>query len=213
MQKLIHFIPIIVFAVGVFIAIVYTICVWMKKRDEIWNWLHSLIATFVSVLIGVTIAISLFFLQNHYTEQLEKEKYCSLLMSELTNSYRALTTKGEPLRVYFDDEIYSFHHITILQTIALEDAARSGLFDEIHTTTMLAMARVMRQRNMEVELFLNLLSQSNPTSNSTYKSMIKMMRDSLNKTKFFILHDIALLDRELNLNFPRIKDAIQEKEK
>lgn len=192
-------------AVALFFIFGYTICVYRKKPNEMWSWLHSLMSTFVSVLIGVSIAILLFFFQSKYADQQERGRYQSLLRSELAYSYRELCGKADPLTFNFNDASYSFHNVALLQPVVLEDAGRSGLFDANQASNMLGTARDMRLRNKTIDIVLSLLSQGN--LDPACESIIKLTLSNFDRATSDILQDMNILDEELNLNFPRTQEA------
>lgn len=198
--------PIIIFVIlAITLAVFYTYIIRKKSPEEQWNWWHGLIATLVSVLLGVSIAIGIFFFQNNVVQYQDKRKYTSLVSTELAATWQGLQTVDNPLNINFDNKTYSFH-IGFLQSVVLEDAARSGLFDEEETRTLLKLARWIRFHNMNLNLLISVIPQIKNDTLTMQK--IEMIWTSHIKTRNEIIKDIQLANRQFDL--PALNKRIQK---
>lgn len=191
------YIPVISF---ILLAIIST-CLYakmlLKKSPElIWDWYNSVSATLISVLLAVSIGIAIFFFQNSVIQQQEKEKYIFILNVELAATWQGLQTIDNPLNVKFENETYSFY-VVYLQSIILEEAARSGLFNKEETRILLRLTRYINFHNMNLNLLISLIPQLN--SDALSKQKIKMIWDSHIKTRSKIIKDIQIINEQLQL--------------
>jgi len=203
---LLQYAPIIIFTVlAITIAVFYTYIISKKSPGEQWNWWHGLIATLVSVLLGVSIAIGIFFFQNDVVQNQDKRKYTSLVSTELAATWQGLQAVDNPLNINFDRKTYSFH-IGFLQSVVLGDAARSGLFNEEETRTLLKLTRWIQFHNMNLNLLISVIPQSRNDILSRQK--IEMIYVSHIKTRNEIIKDIQIANRQFDL--PGLNKRIQK---
>ena len=152
------YLPVIGFAIlAISIAVIFSCLIQENSQDQIWSWWSGLTSALVSVLLGISIAIGIFFFQNSVTQKQEKEKYLFLLGTELSATWQGLHTVDNPLNINIGDKIYKFH-VTFLQLIVLEEAARTGLFDKDETRILLKLARWISFHNMNLNLLISIMS-------------------------------------------------------
>lgn len=152
-QSLILLIPLLVAGI---IARKYSYRV--KKEapaEQIWGWRHNLYATMVSVLIGVSIAIFLFNIQNYLSDISKRNNFNILLAAQMTDTLRGIS--GEPLKVKIGRDTIGVV-ITTLQPNLLESAASSGLYSHDVTEFMIHFSREMALYNLLVGHFMSLLA-------------------------------------------------------
>jgi hypothetical protein len=192
-----QYVSVILFVIfAILLAAVYTYIIQIKSQDQLWNWWHSLIATLVSVLLGVSVAIGIFFYQNNVTQNEEKGKFIFLLDTELAATWQALQSLDNPLNINFEGKTYSFH-VGFLQSIILEEAARSGLFNKEETRMLLKLARYINFHNMDLNLLISIIPQTR--NDSLTQQKIIMVWNAHVKTRNEILKDLQLASKQFKL--------------
>lgn len=176
--------------------ITYELILRKKSPEQLWNWRNNLITTFISVLLAVSIGIGIFFFQNSIIQQQEKKKYLFLLNVELASIWQALQQIDNPLNINFENKTYSFQ-VVFLQYIVLEDAARSGVFNENETRTLFKLTRWIRFHNMNLNLLLSVVPQL--YSDVLTRQKINMIWDSHIKTRNEIIKDIQIANKQFQL--------------
>ena len=200
---MLKYLPIIVcFVLAIALAVIYTL---ILPKEQCWNWWHGLIATLVSVLLGISIAIGIFFFQNYVVQNQDKKKYTSLVSTELAATWQGLQTIENPLNINSDNKTYSFH-VVFLQSVVLEDAARSGLFDEEETRTLLKLARWIRFHNMNLNLLISVIPQARNDTLTMQK--IEMIYTSHINTRNELIKDIQIANKQFDL--PALNKRIQK---
>jgi len=200
------YIPVISFILLAIISTYLYAKILLKKSPElIWGWYNSVSATLISVLLAVSIGIAIFFFQNSVIQQQEKEKYIFILNVELAATWQGLQTIDNPLNIKFENETYSFY-VVYLQSIILEEAARSGLFNKEETRTLLKLTRYISFHNMNLNLLVSVIPQLN--SDALIKQKIKIIWDSHIKTRNEIIKDIQIANRQFQL--PDLAERIKK---
>ena len=180
--------PLIVFSVfAVLIAVIFSFLIQVIAPEQIWSWWIGLTSTLVSVLLGVSIAIGIFFFQNSATQKQDKEKYLFLLDTELSATWQGLQTIDNPLNIKIHDKTFSFH-VSFLQQIVLEEAARTGLFNKVETRILLKLARWISFHNMNLNLLINFLPIL--TNDSISDQKCNMIWKSHKETRAILIRDI-----------------------
>jgi hypothetical protein len=170
-----------------------------------WSWWIGLTSTLVSVFLGISIAIGIFFFQNNVTQKQDKEKFLFLLDTELSATWQGLQTVDNPLNIKINEKTFSFH-VVFLQQIALEEAARTGLFDKIETRVLLKLARWISFHNMNLNLLIN--SIPNLTNDSLSEQRMNMIWKSHKSTRESLIKDIMGLYQVFQLE--TLKERIKQ---
>lgn len=196
----------LVLAIAILIVVGYGCLIRKKRPDQVWSWWNSLVATLVSVLLGVSVAIFIFYLQNSATQSQQRQKYLSLLDTELAATWQALQTVDNPLEVRRGDKTYTFY-IGFLESSILEEAARSGRFDEIETRALFKLLRYIRFHNMILNLLLNSLPHLQPEL-LRHRQEMQMLWKSHKETRDELVNNIQAINHHFQLEAlsKRIKD-------
>lgn len=172
------------------IAVFFTYLIQTEAPDQIWSWWIGLTSTLVSVILGISIAIGIFFFQNNVNQEQDKKKFLFLLDTELSATWQGLQTIDNPLNIKINEKTYSFH-VVFLQHIVLEDAARTGLFDKIETRVLLKLNRWINFHNMNLNLLINTMSNlSNDPLSDQKINMIWKSHKNTRETLIQNIHDI-----------------------
>lgn len=200
------YLPVIGFAIlAILIAVIFSHLIQEKSPDQIWSWWTGLTSAFVSVLLGISIAIAIFFFQNSVTQKQEKEKYLFLLGTELSATWQGLHTVDNPLNINTGDKTYRFH-VTFLQSIVLEEAARTGLFDKDETRILLKLARWISFHNMNLNLLIS--SIPNLGNDRLSEQKINMIWKSHKETRAVLIKDVQAINHLFNLE--TLKERIKQ---
>jgi uncharacterized membrane protein YraQ (UPF0718 family) len=135
----------------------YTLVV-VTSNGDLLGWFNTLISTAASVIFALIIGVILFHYQANEADRKKRANLVQLLKAELGAVRRMI----ENSRTVVPDEALettetSFHshvmHVSLHYThpLIVEEAVRSGLFDEAQTAEMLALARNMRSHNLRVQ--------------------------------------------------------------
>lgn len=145
--------------VAILFAGTYAVIVHRRAPSEAWNWWHSFVATLVSILMGVTIAIFLFQAEQRTVTKAEKQRHLSLLRLELSGIRRTLLdTNRSNISVHSGVRLPA--QVTYIQPLILEEAGRSGLFDDNTSFMMIDLSGSMRMFNKKTQVLLDLLGSS-----------------------------------------------------
>jgi len=195
-----------VLAIAISIVVYYDCLIRKKRPDQVWSWRNSLVATLVSVLLGVSVAIFIFYFQNSATHSQQKQKYLSLLDTELAATWQALQTVDNPLEIRYGDKTYTFY-VRFLPSSILEEAARSGRFDEIETRALFKLLRYIRFHNMILNLLLNSLPHLQPEL-LRHRQEMQMLWNAHKDTRDEVVKDIQAVNHHFQLEAlsKRIKD-------
>jgi hypothetical protein len=178
------------------IAALFSCLILTKAPDQIWSWWIGLTSTLVSVFLGISIAIGIFFFQKSVTQKQDKEKFLFLLDTELSATWQGLQTVDNPLNIKINEKTFSFH-VVFLQQIVLEEAARTGLFDKTETRVLLKLARWISFHNMNLNLLIN--SIPNLTNDSLSEQKMNMIGKSHKGTRENLIKDIMGLHQVFQL--------------
>lgn len=88
--------------------------------------------------------------------------------------------------------------ITYVQPLAIEDAARSGLFTPIQTENLLHLARKIRMFNVKTQFCLSVLAQ-NRALDPSYQARVEYATRNVGETRTGILEAIDLCKRQLGI--------------
>lgn len=194
---MIKYFPIYIF---ILLAIIATFLYWktlLKKSPKLrWDWYNNISATLISILLAVSIGIGIFFFQNSVIQKQDKEKYLYILNVELAATWQSLYTTDNPLNINFENETYSFY-VVYLQSIILEEAVRSGLFNKEETRILLRLIRYINFHNKNLDLLINLLPQL--SFDNLILQKIKMTWKAHIKTRDKIIDDIQIINKQLQL--------------
>ncbi len=163
--------------VAILIAISYSLFVYRCIPGEIWGWYHSLISAVVSISIGISIAIGIFYYQTKVTDKEKKNQLRNLLSAEISDSIRILEN-GEPMVFSLPNSTEKVV-VTFIQPLVLEDAFRSGLFNLVETENMIHLARKIRMYNLKVSHLYSVISNlTNINSENIIRQAVKNVEDS-----------------------------------
>ena len=191
-------------AAAIFISIVYTIIVYKcgsssSASSNMWSWWHGLMSTLVSVLLGVAVAVLLFHYQSNLTEQSNRDRYTSLLKSELTDCHNYLSDSKHTTASISTTNYYVVY--TYVQPLILEEAAKSNLFSPRDTENMLHLARKMRLYNLNVERFMQAALSSHPSAAANITAAVT----AIENTQAKIVRDIEQIMSQMGIGFSQSK--------
>ena len=191
------YLPVLGFIIlAILIAVLFSYLLYEKSPDQIWSWWTGLTSALVSVLLGISIAIGIFFFENSVTQKQEKEKYLFILGTELAATWQGLNTVDNPLNVKFRDKTYGFH-VGFLQKIIIEEAVRTGLFDKHQTQSLLKLSRWISFHNMNLNLLISILP--NMSTDQFSEQKINMVWKSHHETRDVLIKDIQKMNLMFNL--------------
>lgn len=180
----------------VLIGFGYSVYVFKNAPDQLWNWYHGLVATLLSIMLGVVAGFLVYYHQKAYENRTDTETTRILLQQELSHLKRLLAT-GDRATITIDTTTYS-PLIISLQPLALEKAAQSGHFDPIETANMLHIAGKIRTYNLQVQFLLTTLNASN--TDQGYQSRLKFVLSNLEAARKALLNDIEFEAKKLNIS-------------
>jgi hypothetical protein len=181
-----YYIVIILILLATICAYLYSRILFSIKPDKIWDWYNSISSTLISVVLALAIAIGIFFFQTNIIQKAEKDKYLFVLDVELAATWQGVQNTENPLNVNYKNTTYSFN-VVYLQSIILEEAARSGLFNEKETRLLLKLTRYINFHNMNLDLLISLIPRiDDPFS----EQKINMSWKAHTKTRDMIINDI-----------------------
>jgi hypothetical protein len=138
-------------------AIVFTLVIGIFNPERRWDWLLTLVATSISALFAVAAGIWLFNFQTNAKNDSRTAQLRYAVDVELKETLKALQS-ADGLNIPFSDGTTENVVITHLSSLALEEAARSTLFNAETTSNMTTLARCIRAYNMKVSYLLVIMS-------------------------------------------------------
>jgi len=183
---------ILIIIIAIIVSIVYTAILWRYQRPRVWEWLHSFIATVLSVLLGVATAFWVYNAQQRNSDQDEKQKYNFLIQQELSG-LRDILKHGEPTTLTCSSSKYH-PLITFLQVPILELAAQSGHFSNTDTANLLRIATKVKTYNIEIQF---LIAAINSPTNDVAR--IEYVTRNMETTRKAILNDIDFQSKRMGI--------------
>ena len=193
-----------VLAGSLFLVIVFASLVRYKRLELWWGWWSNLMASLVSVALGLAVGLYLLSVQKLEKDAEDRARYRLLLEAEMTDIAGQLRN-SEPVKILIRDS--SLHkdfslRLTLIQPIAIEEAAKSGLFPLEQTKTMFSITREIRLHNMETQNLLNALS-----SKGSHVPFTAALAQNITPVQEEILKDLGHLAGQLDLRVAGLNAA------
>lgn len=183
---------IILITVLLMIAGIYTLALVKFKKNEVWNWLHTFIATILSISTALLVGIILYNYEDQVSQELSRQRIRSLLAVELSNNLEALEQEPSLKITLVASKKRKNALVTNISNLMLTEAIKSGFFDIETTKQMAVCANNINQYNIETLWLLDILNSSNPE----VENNVETAADNVNKAGAIIINDIKeLLDR------------------
>lgn len=180
----------------IIVIVVYSIYLAKKSPQQGWNWSTTLIATFVSLLLAISVGIMLFQYRQNQKNENNRTRYLKLLQSELSDTKRTLSNPNRMDIIIKDKKYEAF--ITYIQPIITEDAIRSGLFSELISENLLNLARKINLFNVKTQFLMTILS-SFEASDMGFTNLIPTAINNIENSRKAILQAINLISKQLNI--------------
>lgn len=152
--------------VAIAITLFYSLIIFCKKRDALWDWWHILVSTLVSVTLAMAGGIKIFRMQSSEQDAQERAQWKMLVAAEFSEMTAGLS--GNPMNINFPAGAAPEQvpiYITYVQPIAAERAALSGKFNRSTSEKLLQLAEATRAYDMKATYALQLLAQGNISPN------------------------------------------------
>lgn len=143
--------------------LLYTIAVASLDPPGFFGWLNTLVSTGVSVFFALLVGLLLFNHQTRETSRTRKSELSRLLRTELSEVKRVIeqsktNVPDEAMKI--DAKEATVHEMGVslyyAHPLIVEEAVRSGQFDEAETAEMLALARNMRVHSVLVQEYMTM---------------------------------------------------------
>jgi hypothetical protein len=177
----------------IIIVFIYSIYIHKKVPEKNVDWWNTFVATLISVLAALLVGLILYKNQINMDTEAKKNQFSKLLKAEISYNYRQLNS-GTPMTLNIDTSKYSLY-ITFVQPLILEQAALSGLFNEVDSENFLHLSAKTRMYNVKVQYLLSLLSVANNTSN--YNEQMRHASSNINETRTALLNDYNFISEKL----------------
>ena len=178
------------------IALIYSLIVYLRARHEFVGWCHSLVAGIVSILLGISVGFFLFSSQQRMSDDAARQRHLNLVRMELSGVKRSLT--DQTVKANFSTAFGErSSHVTYIQPIVLEEAGKSGLFQENQSFMMLDISGSIRMYNRKTGILFDLLSSSKEPLGLA-KNLDAAIENIENSRKG-ILTGLDLLSKELKI--------------
>jgi hypothetical protein len=141
---------------AVLAAAIYSCIVSYFYPDKLWDWLNTLVGSFLSFFLAMISGIWLYNKQSQLAAEKSKQEMKTVLASELSDLHRILTS-GEMMPLKYPSGKTDSVLVTFVQPITVEKAAQSSLFSSRDTENLLHLARKVRMFQLIIEHFLGLL--------------------------------------------------------
>jgi len=182
------------------LGIAYTLIVHRKSPSQRWAWLHSAVAILVSVLLGISVALFMFSAQQASLAREQKHRYLSLLTLELSSVHQRLRDDTRVNITCPGGKVYQAQ-ITYIQPVVLEEAGKSGLFNEPDSFMILDLAGSIRMWNIKTP-YLFAVMNSNP-SDGKYEMKLQWVLTNLDRARSGILNGTSMLSQQLGIELKK----------
>ena len=196
MNRIVSYIPIALAAILALItAAGYSLMVFCRQHEKLWDWLNTLVATGLSFFLAVLGGIFLLIYETNAARNSEREALRALLTAEFSDLISCL---GDTSRMKITLSSGGAHSVLIVfvQPLATEKAALSGLFAQMESENLLHLARKLRMFNFKSEYFLGLVQ-----SRAEEQFMIHAI-DNIEQTRIAAIESIRQVAKQLELAPP-----------
>ncbi len=136
-------------------AVAYSLLVYKRARSEMWAWWHTFTSLSLSFALGWVIAIWLFQYETQKTDSERKTLLSKLVDQEMAHIILQFEVISRSTFVFSDTTLeFSYLHF---EPIGLEEAAKSGLFEDHLTLRMLVLSKELREFNSTADFATSLL--------------------------------------------------------
>lgn len=178
------------------IALLYSLIVYLRARQEFVGWCHALVAGIVSILLGISVGFFLFSSQQRISDDAARQRHLNLVRLELSGLKRSLT--DQTVKAYFSTALGDQSiHVTYVQPIVLEEAGKSGLFQDGQSFMMLDLSGSLRMFNRKTGILLDLLSSSKEPLGLAKN--VDAAIENIERSRAGILTGLDLLSKELKI--------------
>ena len=146
----------VILSIVIIIAILYTIYIYKFENDELFNWFNTLLATIISVLFALAIAMYIFYNQSNLIGKNMKEKYLPLIENSLMLIWKDLASLSGIAKFRFKNGEEGILHFYFIQDIIFEQAIISNVFSETETEFLLGMRNSILFNNRILEIAINM---------------------------------------------------------
>jgi len=153
-NKLIYFILFL----AIVIAISYSWYMYKYENLELIDWLNTLFATIISVLIALAIAMYIYYNQSSLIEKKTKEKYLPLIEDGLIMIWKGLASLSGIAKFLFNDGEEGIFHFYFIEDIIFEQAIIANVFEKTETEFLLSLRTSILYNNQTIETALNMYS-------------------------------------------------------
>lgn len=181
------------------LIIAFATLVRQKQKELWWGWWSNLMASLVSVALGLAVGLYLLSVQKLEKDAEDRARYRMLLEAEMTDIASQIQTSVPVAILIRDSNLHQDFslRLTLIQPLAIEEAAKSGLFPLEQTKTMFSITREIRLHNLETQNLLNALS-----SKSSHVPFTAALAQNITPLQEEILKDLRGLAGQLNLKVP-----------
>ena len=186
-------------------ALLFDRIVAARHRDSLWNWRSAFLSTLMSVVLGLAVGLKLYEFGQKSAAVSERARYLRLLGTELSSIQDILSDAGGSY-VSVAGKKYPLL-ITHLEPVALEDAARSGLFGDSETENLLRLSRILHVINIEGQVALTLATTAR-LDDPAVGSRLKIASENLERARTAGLESAVTIMKELQTDYrktPRVR--------
>lgn len=151
-------VPILTASLAAIVA--FGLLVRRKKSELFWGWWSQLVASLISVVLGLAVGLHLLGVQKADKEAEDRARLRLLLEAEM-GEVASQIKDSPPFTLHVRDSTLNQDvrlRLAMIQPVAIEEAAKSGLFTLEQTKTMFKVMRQIRLQNLETQNFLNAVS-------------------------------------------------------
>ena len=136
----------VVVVIIIVVAIFYGRSVSKKDKSRANAWKDSFMSVSLSALLAFSLALALYYLQNNDEENTKRKAHLVLLENEIGYVVNSIDNRLNTVIFAEGDTIKT--RLVYLPSLALEEAAKSGLFPPSRSWSMLSLAALIREYNM-----------------------------------------------------------------
>jgi len=185
----------LIFWLTLLLGTAYTYYVHRSAPEQRWSWWHTLLATLLSVSLGVSAGFWVYWKQASIADEARNAQLRQALQAELSDCYVTLKY-GTPLTVTIAGRSVALQGGQ-LHPVILDQAAASGAFDSIDSLNMLYLSRRMHTYNRGGEFLFDAMLA--PPSTTRDELILNAIATAENR-RAFLISNILQLCHQLELD-------------
>ena len=146
----------IILLIAIILTISYSVFIYNVSNTDFINWLNTLIATVISVLLALMIAIYIFNYQTKLVQNETKDNFNPLIEILLIDIWKSFSDLKNTVTIQFTDGKELVFHSLVFQNTIFNQAVYANVFNPEQTKFLLRVISEIDFHNKVIEKLINL---------------------------------------------------------